>query len=57
MAKILVHIGLPVRAPPAHIYEVSLTRSDHDRLSELEQQIAALRQELSEIKSLLEQRT
>ena len=37
--------------------EVSLTRTDHDRLSELEQQIAALRQELSEIKSLLEQRT
>ncbi len=37
--------------------EVSLTRSDHDRLSELEQQIAALRQELSEIRTLLEQRT
>ncbi|MGH8468321.1 MAG: YceH family protein [Gammaproteobacteria bacterium] len=37
--------------------ESSLTRSDHDRLSELEQQIAALQQELSEIRSLLEQRT
>jgi len=34
--------------------EVGLSRSDHDRLSELEQQIAALRQELSEIRSLLE---
>ena len=37
--------------------EVSLTRSDQNRLSELEQQIAALRQELSEIRTLLEQRT
>ena len=37
--------------------EVSLTRTDHDRLSELEQQIAALRQELSEIRILLEHRT
>jgi len=36
--------------------EVSLTPSDHDRLSELEQQIAALRQEISEIRTLLEQR-
>lgn len=36
--------------------EVSLTRSDQNRLSELEQQIAALRQELSEIRTLLEQR-
>ncbi|MDQ3565098.1 MAG: DUF480 domain-containing protein [Pseudomonadota bacterium] len=37
--------------------EVSLTPSDHDRLSELEQQIAALRQELGEIRTLLDQRT
>ena len=37
--------------------EVSITPSDHDRLSELEQQIAALRQEISEIRTLLEQRT
>ena len=37
--------------------EVSITRSDHDRLSEIEQQIAALRQEISEIRILLEQRT
>ena len=37
--------------------DVSLTRTDHDRLSELEQQIAALRQELSEIRILLEHRT
>ncbi len=37
--------------------EVGLTRSDHDRLSELEQQIAAMRQELSEIRTLLDQRT
>ena len=36
---------------------VSPTGTDHDRLSELEQQIAALRQELSEIRTLLEQRT
>ncbi len=36
--------------------EVSLMHSDHDRLSELEQQIAALRQEISEIRALLEQR-
>ncbi|MGH8524388.1 MAG: YceH family protein [Gammaproteobacteria bacterium] len=36
--------------------EVSITRSNHDRLSELEQQIAALRQEISEIRILLEQR-
>lgn len=37
--------------------EVSITPSDNDRLSEIEQQIAALRQEISEIRSLLEQRT
>ena len=37
--------------------EVSLTRTDHDRLSELEQQIAALRQELSELRILLDHRT
>ena len=37
--------------------DVSITPSDHDRLSELEQQIAALRQEISEIRTLLDQRT
>ncbi len=37
--------------------DVSLTRSERDRLSELEQQIAVLRQELSEIRTLIEQRT
>lgn len=49
-------VRIPERAAGAAV-ETSLTPSDHDRLSELEQQIAALRQELSELRDLLGQRT